>query len=286
MVAAGTFGYGLEFKELIDFRQVGAIVTKSLTLEPRVGHDSPRIIETAAGMINAVGLANIGVRGFIKEKLPQLIDLKTRIVVSVAGHSLDEYVKVIQALNECEGISAYEINISCPNVKEGGLEFCQSPRLAAEITKSVTQIAVRPCFIKLSPQVSDIAAIAKVIEEAGAGAISLINTFVGLAIDTKKREPLLKPITGGYSGPGIKPIALAMVWKVAQAVKIPVIGMGGISSAEDAVEFLIAGATAVQIGTINFFNPSAAQEIVSDLNLYCRKYQIEKITQIIKSLKV
>ena len=285
LVASGTFGYGEEYSSLIDLNKLGGIITKSITLDPREGHPPPRTFETPCGMLNAIGLANVGVEKFIKEKLPYLKSLKTRIIVNVAGSTVKEYVEVVNRLNRSKGIDMLEINISCPNVKEGGIEFGSTIKSAYDCIKAVKKNSSHPIIAKLSPNVTDIVEIAKAVEEAGADAISLINTLVGMAIDTEKMRPILSNITGGLSGPAIKPVALAMVWKVAKAVSVPVIGIGGIMNTEDALEFILAGVSMIEVGTANFVDPQTSVKIVNGLSEYCKKKKIKKITDLVGKLK-
>jgi dihydroorotate dehydrogenase (NAD+) catalytic subunit len=285
LVASGTFGYGEEYQSLIDLNKLGGVVTKSVTLEPREGHAPPRTCETPCGMLNAIGLANVGVEEFIKEKLSFLTSLETRVIVNVAGSTVQEYVEVVKKLNGTEGIDMLEINISCPNVKEGGIAFGSKVKSAYECIKAVRESSSYPIIAKLSPNVTDIVEIADVVQEAGADAISLINTLVGMAIDVEKRRPVLANVSGGLSGPAIKPVALAMVWKVAQAVKVPVIGIGGIMSTRDALEFILAGASMIQVGTGNFVDPQTSLKIVNGLSEYCKKKEIKKITDLMGKLE-
>ncbi|KPL02319.1 MAG: hypothetical protein AMJ73_08885 [candidate division Zixibacteria bacterium SM1_73] len=285
LVASGTFGYGEEYESLFDLSKLGGIVTKSITLEPREGHPPPRTFETSCGMLNAIGLANVGVERFIKEKLPFLKSLKTRIIVNVAGSTVSEYEEVVKRLNRSKGIDMLEINISCPNVKEGGIAFGSKVKSAYECIKAVRKNSSYPIIAKLSPNVTDIVEVAHAVKKAGADAISLINTLVGMAVDVERRRPLLANITGGLSGPAIKPVALAMVWKVAKAVKVPVIGLGGIMNTEDALEFILAGASMIQVGTANFVDPQTSIKIVDGLSEYCKKKGIRKITDLVGKLK-
>jgi len=285
LVASGTFGYGEEYESLVDLNKLGGIVTKSITLEPREGHPPPRTFETSCGMLNAIGLANVGVERFIKEKLPFLKSLKTRIIVNVAGSTVSEYEEVVKRLNRSKGIDMLEINISCPNVKEGGIAFGSKVKSAYECIKAVRKNSSYPIIAKLSPNVTDIVEVAHAVKKAGADAISLINTLVGMAVDVERRRPLLANITGGLSGPAIKPVALAMVWKVAKAVKVPVIGLGGIMNTEDALEFILAGASMIQVGTANFVDPQTSIKIVDGLSEYCKKKGIRKITDLVGKLK-
>ena len=280
MTASGTFGYGEEYAEYVDLNRLGAIVVKGLSLKPRLGNPPPRIMETASGMLNAVGLQNIGVDAFIAEKLPYL-----RKYANIYGETYAEYQKVARKLNSAKGVHALEVNVSCPNVKKGGLSFGSDPKIAAEVTRKVKEETDLPVIVKLTPNVTDIALIAAAVEKAGADAISLINTLTGMSVDIKKRAPHLKNITGGLSGPAIKPIALRMVWQVVKRVSIPVIGIGGIMNAEDALEFLILGAKAVQIGTANFINPHATLDVIDGIKNYLFDNQIKDINEIICTFK-
>jgi dihydroorotate dehydrogenase (NAD+) catalytic subunit len=285
LVASGTFGYGEEYGSIFDLNRLGGIITKSITLNPREGHPPPRTCETPSGMLNAIGLANVGVERFIKEKLPFLRTLKTKVVVNVAGSSVEEYVEVVKRLEGKKGIDLLEINISCPNVKEGGIAFGSDPESAYRCIKAVKENTSFPIIAKLSPNVSDIVKIALAVKEAGADAVSLINTLVGMAIDLETKKPRLTNITGGLSGPAIKPVALAMVWKVAQRVKIPIIGIGGIMNYRDALEFILAGACMIQIGTGNFVDPECSVKIVEGLKKYCQENRIKKIGDLVGKLK-
>ncbi len=285
LVASGTFGYGEEYAQLIDLNKLGGIITKSITLNPREGNPPPRTCETPSGMLNAIGLANVGVDSFIKEKLPFLRSLDTKIIVNVAGSTLEEYIKVVKRLNRVKGLHMLEINISCPNVKMGGLQFGASEESAYEIIKTIADNTNYPLIAKLSPNVTDIAKIAIAVEEAGCQAISLINTLVGMAINSDTRKPLLANITGGLSGPAIKPVALAMTWKVAQEVKAPVIGIGGIMDTKDALEFLLAGASMIQVGTANFVDSRASIKIIEGLKEYCENNGIKKIRELVGKLE-
>jgi dihydroorotate dehydrogenase (NAD+) catalytic subunit len=285
LVASGTFGYGEEYNQLIDLSRLGGIVTKSVTLEPRLGNPPPRTCETPSGMLNAIGLTNLGVDGFIKEKLPFLRTLGTRIIVNVAGRTIDEYVSVVKKLNGCQGIDMLEINISCPNVKEGGLAFGARPESARACIRQVKDSTSFPIMAKLSPNVTDIEEIATAVQEAGADAISLINTLVGMAIDVETRRPVLGNVTGGLSGPAIKPVALAMVWKVARAVKVPVIGIGGIMNTRDALEFILAGACMIQVGCGSFVDPQTSINIVDGLSEYLKEKAVVTITNLVGRLK-
>ncbi len=281
MTASGTFGYGQEYAAYVDLNKLGAVVVKGLSLKPRPGNPPPRIMETAAGMLNAVGLQNIGVEAFLTEKLPFLRRFDTKVIVNIYGETYNEYAKVAQKLSSAEGIHALEVNVSCPNVKKGGLSFGADPKAAARVTRAVKDATSLPVIVKLTPNVTDIAAIAEAVEEAGADAVSLINTLAGLSVDIRTRRPHLKNVTGGLSGPAIKPVALRMVWEVAWRVSIPVIGVGGIMTAEDALEFLIVGAKAVQVGTANFVNPLATVEIIEGMRQFLTAFKIKNINEII-----
>ena len=283
--ASGTFGYGKEFAHLIDLNQLGAICVKGISPEPMEGNPPPRIYETEAGMLNAIGLQNVGAKRFLSEKLPFLRTLKARTVVNVFAYSTEDYVRCIEILNAGEGIAAYELNISCPNTRCGGIVYGSDPLLTEEVVAASKKAARYPLFVKLSPNVTDIAMFARVAESAGADALSLVNTFVGMAIDVETRTPRISNVTAGLSGPGIKPVALRMVYQAARAVRIPIIGIGGIASAEDALEFLIAGARAVQVGTANFYDPGASLRIVDGIRDYCRRKRLH-LSDLIGSLKV
>jgi dihydroorotate dehydrogenase (NAD+) catalytic subunit len=286
MTASGTFGYAAEFANLVDLSQLGALVVKGISIAPRPGNAPPRIVETPCGMLNAIGLENVGVKRFISDKMPFLRSCSSRIVVNILGDSIEEYALLAGELSGVSGVDALEINISCPNVKKGGVAFGTVPEMAAAVTQAVKQATDLPVIVKLSPNVTDIVAMAKAVEASGADAISLINTLIGMAIDAQTRTPKLANIIGGLSGPAIKPIALRMVWQVAGAVSIPVIGIGGIGTAEDAIEFLLAGATAVQVGTANFYNPGASMQIVSGIEDYLRQQGETSVAAIIGSLRI
>lgn len=285
MTASGTFGYGEEYADYVDLNRLGAIVVKGLSLKPRLGNPPPRIMETAGGMLNAVGLQNIGVDVFIEEKLPFLQKNDVAVIANIYGESYLEYQKVARKLSSVKGVHALEVNVSCPNVKKGGLSFGADPKAAAEVTRRVKGETNIPVIVKLTPNVTDIAAIAQAVEKAGADAVSLINTLAGMSVDLKTRMSHLKNITGGLSGPAIKPVALRMVWQVVKRVSIPVIGIGGIMNAEDALEFLILGAKAVQIGTANFINPRATLNIIDGIQNYLIDNKIEDINEIIGTFK-
>jgi dihydroorotate dehydrogenase (NAD+) catalytic subunit len=286
MTASGTFGYAREFESLVDLNCLGAIIVKGISLEPRPGNPPPRIIETACGMLNAIGLENVGVERFITEKLPYLQKLDSPIIINILGDTIDDYANLAARLDKIEGIGALEVNISCPNVKKGGVAFGTDASMAAAVTNAIRQATTLPIIVKLSPNVTDITVIARAVEDAGADAISLINTLLGMAIDIYSKKPRLANIVGGLSGPAIKPVALRMVWQTAKAVSIPVIGIGGIGTAEDALEFLIAGATAIQVGTANFYQPTAAIDIVAGLEKYILDQGMDSIHNVINSLQV
>jgi len=282
--ASGTFGYGLEFAELIDLNRIGGFVTKGLSAKPLAGNPPARIVETHGGMLNAIGLQNIGARAFIQEKLPQLKAYDTRIIANVFGYSDDEYIEAITILNDGEGISAYELNISCPNVKEGGIVIGNSPDAAARLTEKAKRASARPLIVKLSPNVTDVTVLARAIAQAGADSLSLINTIVGMSVDILKRRPRLNYGTGGLSGPAIRPIAVRMVYEVAGAVDLPIIGIGGIASASDALEFLIAGATAIQIGTANYYDPQVTIKTIEGLSRHCESETVARIADLTRSI--
>ena len=285
MTASGTFGYGQEFTPFYDLNRLGAIIVKGLSLEPAQGNPPPRTVETCGGMLNAIGLENVGVDQFVKEKLPFLRSLDTAIILNIYGRHIDEYGDMARQVDRIEGIAGLEVNISCPNVKAGGMAFGTDPATAYQVTRTVKENTGLPVIVKLSPNVTDIAGIARSVEDAGADALSLINTIAGMAVDVERRRPRLANIVGGLSGPAIKPIALKMVWNTVQAVKIPVIGIGGITNTQDALEFFIVGARAIQVGTANFINPKAAVEIVDGLSTYLSRKNLSHIEQIIGTLK-
>lgn len=284
MTASGTFGYGFEFDDFMDVSQLGGIIVKGTTLHAREGNAYPRMAETPAGMLNAVGLQNKGVDYFIKEIYPQTKKYTTHVIVNVSGSTIEDYVETAGKINDLDHIPAIELNISCPNVKQGGMAFGTDCASASEVIKAVRQVYKKTLIVKLSPNVTDIVSIAKAAENAGADALSLINTLLGMAIDAKTRKPILSTVTGGLSGPAIKPVALRMVWQVSNAVSIPIIGLGGIMSATDAIEFLIAGATAIQIGTGNFINPKLSVEIIDELKIYLKEQNLTNVKELINSL--
>jgi dihydroorotate dehydrogenase (NAD+) catalytic subunit len=286
MTASGTCGYGEEYSDYLDLNRLGAIIVKGLSLKPRLGNVPPRIIETASGMLNAVGLQNVGVQAFIDEKLPRLRNIDSVVIANIFGETIEDYVKVSEILNDAGGVAAVEVNISCPNVKRGGITFGSDPVIASEVTSAVKSVSHLPVIVKLTPNVTDITKIAMGVEAAGADALSVINTITGMSVDIDKRVPHLKNITGGLSGPAIKPVALRMVWEVVNAVSIPVIGVGGIMNARDALEFLIVGAQAIQVGTANFINPGVTSDIIDDMETYLSERGIDDIRDLIGTLKV
>jgi dihydroorotate dehydrogenase (NAD+) catalytic subunit len=270
IAASGTFGYGVEFEEILDLSRIGAFVTKGLSLHPMDGNKAPRIIETASGMMNAIGLQNIGVEAFLKDKLPGIRRMPGVVcIANVFGYTIEDCLGVIERLNDADGIAMYELNASCPNTKHGGMVFGTDPDSLGDLVQSCKNIAKRPLMVKLSPNVTNIGGMARVAQAAGADAVSLVNTFLSLAIDVKTRKPKIANVTGGLSGPAIKPIAVRMVWEVARSVNIPIVGMGGIVKPEDAVEFLLAGATAVQVGTASYADPRAVEKISTGLERWC-----------------
>jgi dihydroorotate dehydrogenase (NAD+) catalytic subunit len=278
IAASGTFGYGVEFEEIVSLDKIGAFVTKGLSREPMAGNPTPRIIETAAGMINAIGLQNMGVRAFVEEKLPKLRTMKGAVVIAnVFGFTVEDCLEVIRILNDAEGIAMYELNASCPNTSHGGMVFGTDPGLLYELVTRTKGASLRPLMVKLSPNVTNIGQMAKVAADAGADAVSLVNTFVSLAIDVETRKPRIANVTGGLSGPAIKPIAVRMVHEAAKAVRIPVVGMGGIVRAEDAVEFMMAGASAVQVGTASYADPRAVENIANGMKKWCVSHQVDQV---------
>jgi len=284
MTASGTFGYGQEFSPFVDLNQLGAIIVKGLSLEPSPGNPPPRILETPCGMLNAIGLENVGFQAFVQEKIPFLNQFDTPVIVNIYGKTIDEYALLAEKMDEIPTIAALEINISCPNVKAGGVAFGTDPKLAFSVIASVRQKTTKPLIVKLTPNVTDIVCIAKTVADAGADAISLINTLTGMAVDIHTKKPILRNIVGGLSGPAIKPVALRMVWQVAKFVAIPVIGIGGIMNAQDALEFLIVGAQAIQVGTANFVNTHATMDIITGIREYLIENNIHDIKELIGSL--
>jgi dihydroorotate dehydrogenase (NAD+) catalytic subunit len=285
MTASGTFGYGHEFASLVNLNDLGAIIVKGLSLIPSAGNPPPRTAETCGGMLNAIGLENIGLEAFVQDKLPFLRTLNTPVILNIYGQEVQAYAEMAEQIQDIEGIDGVEVNISCPNVKAGGIAFGTDPKMASMVVRAVRDKTRLPVIAKLSPNVTDITVIARSVEDAGADAVSLINTVRGMAVDINKRRPKLASVVGGLSGPAIKPIALRMVWETAQAVRVPVIGIGGISDAEDALEFLMVGARAVQVGTANFVNPGTTLEIAAALGRYLEKNGIEDVNQLIGCLE-
>ncbi len=282
IAASGTFGYGVEFEDVVHLGKLGGLVVKGLSKEPIIGNPPPRLWETAAGMLNAIGLQNMGAQAFLDEKMPRLRQIRNAVVIAnVFGYTREDYERTIEILNGGEGIAAYELNVSCPNTAHGGLQFGSDPRTLDEVVTTARRVAERPLIVKLSPNVTSIAQMAYVAQEAGADALSLVNTFVAMAIDTETRKPRIANITAGLSGPAIKPIAVRMVYDAAHAVRIPVIGMGGISTAADVIEFMLAGATAVQIGTASYWDPCATEKIVDELQEWCREHHVPQIANLI-----
>ena len=284
MTASGTFGYGTEYADFIDLNRLGGILVKGTTLHPREGNPYPRMAETPSGMLNAVGLQNKGVDYFCDHIYPSIRDYDTAMIVNVSGSQLEDYIETAEKINALDDIPAIELNISCPNVKEGGMAFGVTCAGAASVVRAVRQVYNKTLIVKLSPNVTDITEIARAVEAEGADSISMINTLLGMAIDAERRRPVLSTITGGLSGPAVKPIALRMVWQTAQVVKIPIIGIGGIASATDAIEFLLAGATAIEVGTYNFVDPTATVKIVEGIEDYMRQHGFSDIHQVIGAL--
>lgn len=286
MTASGTFGYGEEFADLVDLSRIGCIIVKGTTLKHREGNPYPRMAETPQGMLNAVGLQNKGVDYFIEHIYPRLKNIPATFCINVAGSSIDDYSLTAQMINDLENIPAIELNISCPNVKQGGMSFGVKADCAAEVVAAVRKVYHKTLIVKLSPNVTDIAEIARAVESEGADAVSLINTLMGMAVDAETRRPLLSTVTGGLSGPAVKPVALRMVWQVAKAVKVPVVGIGGIMNATDAVEFMLAGASAVEIGTANFVDPSVTMKVVDGIDEYLNRHSYKSVQEIIGALEV
>lgn len=282
--ASGTFGFGEEFEEFIDLNKLGGIFVKGLTLKNREGNPYPRMAETPAGMLNAVGLQNKGIDYFINTIYPRIKKYDTQIIPNINGSTIEDYIEVAEKLNEIEGIKAIELNISCPNVKEGGMAFGISCPSAVAVTEAIRNVYKKTLIVKLSPNVTDITEIAKAVEGAGADSLSLINTLLGMAIDTKTRKPILSTITGGLSGPAVKPVAIRMVWQVFNAVKIPIVGMGGIMNTDDAIEFMLAGSSSIQVGTANFIDPQVSIKILEGIEAYCKKYQIADVNDLVGAM--
>jgi dihydroorotate dehydrogenase (NAD+) catalytic subunit len=286
IAASGTFSYGVEFEDVVHLDKLGGFVVKGLSREPMPGNPPPRLFETAAGMLNSIGLQNIGAEAFLKEKLPALLRLKNiNVICNVFGYTREDYEAVIRMLNDGEGIAAYELNVSCPNTKQGGIAFGTDAGMLMELVALCKSAARRPLIVKLSPNVTSIAHMARAAEEAGADAVSLVNTFTAMAIDAETRRPRISTVTGGLSGPAIKPIALRMVYEASRAVNIPVIGIGGISTAVDIIEFMLAGAAAVQVGTASYWDPCATEKLVDALESWCFEHSVEKITDLVGALK-
>jgi dihydroorotate dehydrogenase (NAD+) catalytic subunit len=287
IAASGTFGYGIEFEEIVALERIGGFVTKGISLEPITGNQAPRILQTASGMMNAIGLQNVGVEEFLAKKLPPLkVYPKCQVLVNVFGYTVGEYIAVVERLNEAEGIAAYELNVSCPNVHAGGMAFGSDAGSLEYLVNRAKTASRRPLIVKLSPNVTSVAHMAKIAADAGADAVSLVNTFLAMAIDVETRKPRLTNVTGGLSGPAIKPIALRMVYETAKNIEIPVIGMGGIVTAEDTVEFLLAGATAVEVGTASFADPRATERLVSGLASWCRAHNVERVSSLTGALEI
>ncbi|MCW2277223.1 dihydroorotate dehydrogenase [Heliophilum fasciatum] len=279
--ASGTFGFGLEFASMVDLGRLGAIVVKGTTLEPREGNPVPRMAETPGGMLNSIGLQNPGVDAFIRDYLPPLRAIDTPIIVNISGNTVEEYGELAAKLDQADGVAALEVNVSCPNVKHGGIQFGTMPESAAEVTRAVRAGTKKPVIVKLSPNVTDIVVMAEAVADAGADAVALINTLLGMAIDVKKRRPVLANCFGGLSGPAVKPVALRMIYQVHRAVKIPILGMGGVMNSTDALEMIMAGATAVAVGTANFCNPTATMEIIDGLQDFCRREGVRSMEELI-----
>ena len=286
MTASGTFGYGTEYADFMDINRLGAIIVKGTTLNPRQGNPYPRMAETPSGMLNAVGLQNKGVDYFVDHIYPEVRKFQTNVIVNVSGSCIEDYVQCASIINTLDDIPAIELNISCPNVKQGGMAFGVKPESAAQVVSAVRKAYDKTLIVKLSPNVTDITEIARAVEGAGADSVSLINTMLGMAIDVEKRKPILSTITGGMSGPAVKPVALRMVWQTAKAVKIPIIGLGGICSATDAIEFLLAGASAIQIGTANFIDPSISEKVIDGIEDYLKRHNFNSVQEIIGALQV
>ena len=286
MTASGTFGYGTEYADFMDINRLGAIIVKGTTLNPRQGNPYPRMTETPSGMLNAVGLQNKGVDYFVDHIYPEVRKFQTNVIVNVSGSSIEDYAQCASIINTLDDIPAIELNISCPNVKQGGMAFGVKPESAAQVVSAVRKAYDKTLIVKLSPNVTDITEIARAVEGAGADSVSLINTMLGMAIDAERRKPILSTVTGGMSGPAVKPVALRMVWQVAKAVKIPVIGLGGICSATDAIEFLLAGASAIQIGTANFIDPAVSEKVVDGIEDYLTRHGFNSVEDIIGALEV
>ena len=285
LAASGTFAYGAEFARIVDLETLGGLVVKGLSREPIEGNTPPRVVESAAGMINSIGLQNVGVRAFVREKLPQLAGIRTAVFANVFGYEVEDYCEVIRVLEDHPGVAGYELNLSCPNTERGGMYFSSDPGLLAEVVGAAKRVARRPLIVKLSPNVAAIEPLARAAEEHGADAISLVNTFLALSVDARTRQPRIGAGFGGLSGPAIKPLALRLVYLASQAVKVPVVGLGGIATGEDAAEFLVAGASAVQVGTASFWDPAAAVRIIHQLGAFCRREKLKNVGELVGSLR-
>ena len=286
LAASGTFGYGLEFTQFFDISELGGFCTKGLSLEAMAGSPPGRIFETPAGMLNAIGLENVGTEAFVRDKLPQLERYDTHVIANIFGKTVGEFIAITERLNPHAKVSAFEMNISCPNIKEGGIHFGHDPRMTVRLVEAVRKVSHKPVWVKLSPNVTDITIFARACEDAGADAVTMVNTFLGMSIDVYKRRPTLSNVTGGLSGPAIRPLAVRLIHQAAQAVRIPIIGIGGISSARDAMEFIIAGARAVQIGTANFFDPMASIKVIRGLHKYCEENKVVDINDMVGTLLI
>lgn len=285
LAASGTFAYGAEFARIVDLETLGGLVVKGLSREPIEGNTPPRVVESAAGMINSIGLQNVGVRAFVREKLPQLAGIRTAVFANVFGYEVEDYCEVIRVLEDHPGVAGYELNLSCPNTERGGMYFSSDPGLLAEVVGAAKRVARRPLIVKLSPNVAAIEPLARAAEEHGADAISLVNTFLALSVNARTRQPRIGAGFGGLSGPAIKPLALRLVYLASQAVKVPVVGLGGIATGEDAAEFLVAGASAVQVGTASFWDPAAAVRIIHQLGAFCRREKLKNVGELVGSLR-
>lgn len=287
IAASGTFGYGIEFEDVVHLDRLGGFVVKGLSRDPMIGNPPPRLYETAAGMLNSIGLQNIGARAFIDEKLPKLRTLRdVAVIANVFGYTREDYEHTIQILNEGDGVAAYELNVSCPNTQHGGIQFGSDPRLLDEVVTTVKRFSQRPVIVKLSPNVTSIGQMAHVAQEAGADAISLVNTFVAMSIDVESRKPRIANVTAGLSGPAIKPIAVRMVYEASKSVQIPVIGMGGISTPADVIEFMLAGASAVQVGTASYWDPRATEKLVAGIESWCKEHEVASIAELTGAMQV
>ena len=287
IAASGTFAYGVEFEDVVHLERLGGFVVKGLSREPMIGNPPPRLYETSAGMLNAIGLQNIGAQAFLEEKLPKLRALKNVVIfANVFGYTREDYEHTVQILNQGEGIAAYELNVSCPNTQHGGIQFGSDPRTLDEVVSTVKRFSERPLIVKLSPNVTSIGQMAHIAQEAGADAISLVNTFIAMSIDIQTRKPRIANVTAGLSGPAIKPIAVRMVYEASKSVQIPVIGMGGISTAEDVIEFMLAGATAVEVGTASYWDPRATEKIAAELSRWCEEHEVARVEELTGAMQV